>query len=172
MQVCSAQLFSLKYQTLQGGGKNSSDPSEKQSCPCEQNERFVSKSVPTLNVQLPLFYLVKTGKSNGRLPLHGPAARGWALRRPGSRSAEPAEVHSLGRPAAQGQFQPIPHILPAACSPFPQTEFTAGEGERCLKPEHEAGTTHSSNTGSHTETPPPNPPPETLSLIPMLETIK
>lgn len=65
IQVCSVQLFSLKYQTLQREKKSlrSSDPSEKQSFPCEQNEGFVSKSAPAFHMQLPLFYLFKMWKS-------------------------------------------------------------------------------------------------------------
>ena len=62
IQVCSAQLFSLKYPTLQTGKKislRSNDPGKKQSFPCEQNEGCTSKSAPTFNMQLPLFYLLK-----------------------------------------------------------------------------------------------------------------
>lgn len=84
----------------------SSDPSEKQSFPCEQNEVCVSKSALTSNMQLPLFYRCKMCKSKRSLQLLAQQAKRRAARAgcsgvPGGRkrTAPPTPGSSRAAPA-------------------------------------------------------------------------
>ena len=77
--------FPSSIKHYRDGGKKSlcsNDPSEKQSFPCEQNEAFVSKSAPTFNRQLPLFYLFKMWKKQKKAPSQWTCCPSRARRHP------------------------------------------------------------------------------------------
>lgn len=132
IQECSAQLFSLKYQTLQRRGEKnlcSNDPSEKQSLFLVNKMRlqFPSQLQHSAGSFL-CFICSKCGKSKKKAPSQwARAARAGARRHPwGHRAGR--KCAGSAQPRRSEPLQLTPRILPTTFPWFPPTSSMTERG--------------------------------------------